>query len=268
MLQTSICFPEGKFKAVTLSYDDGLIYDRHLVAILNRYGLKGTFHLISGRFQPDYPGDDAITAEEIATLYPGHEVAGHTYNHPALENLPLDRVALEILADRQFLEKYTHYPVQGLSYPFGSYTKEIAQLLPSLGVHYSRVVGSSRNFNLPEKWCEWQPTCHHNDDLMKLATDFVGIKKSQHLCLMYVWGHSYEFHREKTWPLIEKFAELMSQQDNIWFCTNIEFQRYMVAARQVVIALDGSSAYNPSAQTVWLKFAERVVQLQPGLNKL
>ncbi len=39
---------DGKKKAVTFSYDDGVVYDRRLVGIFNKYGLKCTFNLNSG----------------------------------------------------------------------------------------------------------------------------------------------------------------------------------------------------------------------------
>ena len=42
------CFPGGKHKALTMSYDDGKTQDRRLVEIFNRYGIKGTFHLTGG----------------------------------------------------------------------------------------------------------------------------------------------------------------------------------------------------------------------------
>ena len=41
-------FPQGKTKALTMSYDDCQIYDRRLVSIFNQYGINGTFHLNSG----------------------------------------------------------------------------------------------------------------------------------------------------------------------------------------------------------------------------
>ena len=44
-----VCFPNGKKKAFTLSYDDGQIYDRRFVDLLDRYGLRATFHLNSGK---------------------------------------------------------------------------------------------------------------------------------------------------------------------------------------------------------------------------
>lgn len=43
-------FQNGKAKALTLSYDDGVIHDKRLIDILNRYGLKATFNLNSGIF--------------------------------------------------------------------------------------------------------------------------------------------------------------------------------------------------------------------------
>ena len=43
--EISMLFPEGKRKALTFSYDDGTIHDRRLAALLNEYGMKGTFNL-------------------------------------------------------------------------------------------------------------------------------------------------------------------------------------------------------------------------------
>ena len=36
-----ICFPNGKFKVLTMSYDDGKLEDRRLIEIFNRYHIKG-----------------------------------------------------------------------------------------------------------------------------------------------------------------------------------------------------------------------------------
>ena len=42
----------GKNKAVTFSYDDGIEQDKQLVDIFNTYGLKCTFNLNSGIMNP------------------------------------------------------------------------------------------------------------------------------------------------------------------------------------------------------------------------
>ena len=35
----------GKMKALTFSYDDGVLQDERLIEIFNKYGLKGTFNI-------------------------------------------------------------------------------------------------------------------------------------------------------------------------------------------------------------------------------
>ena len=42
-MKVYVCFPEGKAKALTMSYDDGKIQDERLVSIFNHYGIRGTF---------------------------------------------------------------------------------------------------------------------------------------------------------------------------------------------------------------------------------
>ena len=57
-------YPEGKFKAVTLSYDDGQYHDVRLAQTLDKYGLKGTFNLCSKRIGQETPSR-RLTVEEI-----------------------------------------------------------------------------------------------------------------------------------------------------------------------------------------------------------
>ena len=47
------CFPEGKAKALTMSYDDGKVQDERLVGIFNKYGIKGTFNINYGRMESE-----------------------------------------------------------------------------------------------------------------------------------------------------------------------------------------------------------------------
>lgn len=93
-------WPEGKTKALTMSYDDGMVEDRKLVEIFNRYGIRGTFHLNSGTFQ----NDRHIDAGEVASLYNGHEVSVHTLTHPDLTNIPFTELVKEVCEDRKNLE--------------------------------------------------------------------------------------------------------------------------------------------------------------------
>ncbi len=58
-------FPEAKSKAIILSYDDGRIQDRQLVKLMNKYNLKGTFHLNSNKLGTA----DYLTKNEIKALF-------------------------------------------------------------------------------------------------------------------------------------------------------------------------------------------------------
>ena len=66
------CYPGGKHKALTMSYDDGRVHDRRLIEIFNRYGIKGTFHLNSGLFQRMDGKDGRVQPDEVKELYKGH----------------------------------------------------------------------------------------------------------------------------------------------------------------------------------------------------
>ncbi len=247
------CFPEGKAKALTMSYDDGRIQDERLVAIFNKYGIKGTFNLNYGLME-DTRDPNRIPRERVRELYQGHEVATHTMTHPTIERCPLTEVAEEILADRKGLESLTGRPVRGHAYPNGSYSEEIKKLFRQMGIAYGRVVPSRADYALPKDPLEWYPTCHHTDpDLMGKAQFFAQFQKRQYLKLMYVWGHSYEFDNDNGWEIIEEFCKYMGDREDIWYATNIEIIDYMDAAARLQFTADHTKVYNPSAISVWLQ---------------
>ena len=253
------CFPGGKHKVLTMSYDDGRLEDRRLVSIFNKYGIKGTFHLNSGLIS-----DERVPASEWSELYKGHEISCHTVLHPTIARSPIEQTAIQILEDRRALERAAGYPVRGLSYPNGSVNPEIAKMLPNLGIEYSRLVGSSDSFAMPDDFCMWKPTCHHNHRLLENGKAFVELFKKQYLYMMYVWGHSFEFPRDNNWELMEEFCEMVSGKDDIWYATNIEIVDYMKAAKNLKFTIDTDKVYNPNACSVWLQVGDRFVEVPGG----
>ena len=254
------CYPGGKHKALTMSYDDGRIQDRRLVQIFNRYGIRGTFHLNSGRLGEE----NRIHPEEIPELYRGHEVACHTVTHPTIARCPLPEVAAEVLEDRQALEKITGMPVRGMSYPNGSFSDEIVSLLPGSGIRYSRITGSSEAFTLPADPYRWQATCHHNHDLLELGDRFLALFKTQYLYLMYVWGHSYEFDDRDNWDLMEEFCRTMGGKEEIWYCTNIELMDCLDDFSRLRFAADNRFVFNPNAADCWISVNDETLRIPGG----
>ncbi len=243
------CFPGGKHKVLTMSYDDGREEDRRLVALFNRHGIRGTFNLNAGI---DWD-EKRVPFREYAALYAGHEVACHTYTHPTIARCPLDQVAQQILADRRGLEALVGYPVRGLAYPNGSYSRDIIRMLPALGIRHARTVGTTEHFGMPEDFLEWRATCHHNGPLMEKAREFVALHKTQYLYMMYVWGHSYEFTGRDNWHVMEEFCEFIGGREDIWYATNIEIVDYMEDAARLQYTAAGDRVYNPNARSVWIQ---------------
>ena len=260
MPQVTMTFPMGKHKVLTLSYDDGKEADRRLLSIMNENGIKGTFHLNSGLMGVG----DRIKAAEIARLYAGHEISAHTVSHPTIARSPREQLIEEVLEDRKKLESLAGYTVRGISYPNGSYNRTIKEMLPILGISYARTVHSTGTFHMPDDFLEWNPTCHHNENLLELADQFKRLYKKQYLYMMYVWGHSYEFDNDNNWEVIEKFCKSTGNRDDIWYATNIEIVDYIKAFHRLQFAADTSFVYNPSVQSVWLNVDGTIKEVPGG----
>lgn len=262
------CFPGGKAKALTMSYDDGKLEDIRLLEIFNKYGIKGTFNLNYGEMQRDQSKmpHPRIPKEQIKDLYVGHEIATHTMTHPTIARCPLVGVANEIIEDRKGLEELTGSIIRGHAYPNGSYSEEIKALFRQLGIAYARVVETTGGFELPTDPLEWKATCHHNDpSLMDYAKFFVEFNKPQYLKLMYVWGHSYEFADRDNWEVIEEFCKYIGGHDDIWYATNIEIIDYMNAANNLQFSADCTKVYNPNACSIWLQLnSAEIVEVKGG----
>jgi peptidoglycan/xylan/chitin deacetylase (PgdA/CDA1 family) len=244
-----------------MSYDDGTMSDRRLVSIFNKYGIKGSFHLNAGLADKD---DIRIPLSEVKKLYIGHEVSGHTYTHPTIARCPLSLVIEQILKDRAKLEKTCGYAVRVLSFPNRSVSSDIVDLLPHCGIEYARTGNSTGSFAMPDNFLLWNPTCHHNQNLIELGKEFITLYKPWYLYMMYVWGHSYEFDNDNNWELMEKFCETVGGRDDIWYATNIEIVDYMNAAKNLKYTVDMDKVYNPSAIPVWINVDGQIHKIKQG----
>jgi peptidoglycan/xylan/chitin deacetylase (PgdA/CDA1 family) len=254
-----LLYPDGKIKCLTLSYDDGVNADRRLVEIMNKHGVRGSFHVNSGR-----PASDGhIPVEEYKEVYAGHEISVHSATHPMLEMLPETEVVNEIIEDRRALEGAAGYVVRGMSYPMGTYSQDVIAILRKLGITYARTTKATQNFLLPGDFLEWHPTCHHNHDLDGLSERFLNMAP-WYSPLFYVWGHSYEFDNDDNWNVIEDFCAKMGGMDQVWYATNQEIVDYVTAARNLVTSIDGSMWFNPSAQSVWYQIDGETVEIAGG----
>ncbi len=226
---------DGKYKAVTFSYDDGVTQDQRLISLFDRYGLKGTFNLNSGLFgKPGSLVRENVTvahvkprSEEIAGIYRGHEIAAHTRTHPMLPELNEEEIIRQVEDDRLALSDLAGYEVVGMAYPGGgvNYDRRVADIIrKNTGIRYARTTVSSHNFNPQNDLYVFRPTVCQSaewDLLFRLGQQFVDLKTDKPQ-IFYIWGHAYEFDIANTWDRFEEFCRLISGRADIFYGTNRE----------------------------------------------
>ncbi len=223
----------GKKKAITFSFDDGVRQDIRAIEILNKYGLKGTFNLNSERFgaAADYRASNGqwierriVLAEEVAEVYKGHEVAVHTLAHPNLTGLEDAEVIRQVDEDRRNLERLCGYNIFGMAYPCGGVNNDdrvagiIAKNTP---IQYARTITSTHSFEKQENLLRFNPTLHFRDEkLFALAEEFLALQTDKPQ-IFYIWGHTYELDlSENEWVRFEEFCKLIANKDDIYYGTN------------------------------------------------
>lgn len=224
-----------KKKAITFSYDDGVVQDIRLIELLNKYGLKCTFNLNSellskkgtlireGKRIAHYK----IHTEDVKHIYEGHEVAVHTLTHPNLTQCDDKEIIRQVEADRLNLSELVEYEVVGMAYPCGGVNNDdrVAGIIKkNTGVKYSRTVTTNNCFDLQENLYRFNPTAYHLDfeKMMQLGREFVEFKPKEPK-VFYIWGHSYEMdYGADYWVKLEEFFKLISNKEDIFYGTNKE----------------------------------------------
>ncbi len=273
-------YPQGKVKAVTLSYDDGVSQDLRLAQLLDRYGLKCTFN-INSSFVSDISGQPRLSAEELQKyiLDAGHEVAVHGHEHKAPSHCTDLEIVNDVLTCRKALEGPLHTIIRGMAYPncgirrlSPSRYEEVKSILRTLGIAYSRTLGEDNNqFFLPNDWYAWMPTAHHdNPQVIAYAEEFAAIDPAQlrtaklYPRLFYLWGHSYEFDTNDNWEHMEKLCRILGGREDTWYATNMEIYQYVQAYHALIFSADQTRVFNPTVYDVWFTENEKEYCVRSG----
>ncbi len=227
----------GKKKAITFSYDDGVTQDIRLIELFNKYGIKATFNLNSELLGLDgalVRNGRNVThiknkPEDVKRIYEGHEVAVHTLTHPFLPDIEDEaEIIRQVEEDRKKLSALVGYEVVGMAYPCGGKNNDdrTARIIKEhTGVKYARALETNGSFDLQKNLFRFQGTCYHHAEWEKmhaLADSFLSIK-SEKPQLFYIWGHAYEFDIfPERWALFEDFLRKISGKADIFYGTNKE----------------------------------------------
>ena len=227
----------GKKKAITLSFDDGVWQDERLIRLLDKYGLKATFNLNSGcfgsknTFEPT-PGHivcrDRLTEDRIKEIYKNHEVAVHTLTHPNLVNLPEERIIHEVKEDQKNLERVTGKPVVGMAYPSGGVNNDdrVADVIKkNTNIRYARTTTVTHDFKPQDNLLRFNPTLYWREKLETIygVIDRFFKEESEEPMLLYIWGHAYELdYPEFNDEIFESICQKLAGHDDVYYCTNAQ----------------------------------------------
>ena len=222
----------GKLKAITFSYDDGATQDARLIYLMNKYGLKGTFNLNSGRLGlveklelgPSMRTVSHIKfrADEIKSIYAGHEVAAHTLRHPPLINKPEEYIIEQVEQDRLALSEIVGYEVVGFAYPCAKtdYDTRVANIIKEhTGIKYARTAIENGSFDICPSISQ---TTSLNSKNFEIVQNFLDMKPDKPQ-ILYIWGHAHSLDvNPEGWDAIEKLFQMVSGKDDIFYGTNKE----------------------------------------------
>ena len=226
-------FLNGKTKVFNVTYDDGVLQDVRFVALLNRYGLKGTFNLNSGLMESEFEWTHEsgrvikrLSKEKAVPLYQGHEIACHTLTHPYMHDLSQQEILHEIREDKANLEKLFGREVKGFAVPFDYYSERIENCVRQCGFSYARISQESRSFAPQTDYFNWKATVFHTDpELERLTRQF--IESDEELAIFQIVGHSYDLDVENMWDRIENVFRMIAAHDDILPMTTIEIVEHL-----------------------------------------
>ncbi len=105
---------------VSVTLDDGWASQyQNALPVLQKYGLPGTFYIISGELtdQPDY-----MTGTQVKNLQTaGNEIGSHSVTHPDLTTVSQTQLVSEMASSQSALQNLLGVPVTDFAYPYGAY---------------------------------------------------------------------------------------------------------------------------------------------------
>ena len=212
-------------KYFILSFDDGTVYDRRFVALLNKYGIKATFNLNSGLedfvwyYEDKYPIRRQCLKETVQQ-YQGHEIASHTLHHHWLNSLTPPQLRREVDEDCKALKEIFGLTQIGFGVPFTACSDREIKIIQK-NVRYIRLSEMSDCFALPKDPYHIPIHGLYNDaDIREKVVRFAENDLPESLFVMA--GHSYEFEVLDHWGYIESLLQFIRSFD-FQIVTTMEF---------------------------------------------
>ena len=204
-------------KYFIFSIDDGTIYDKKVLEIFNRYGIKGTFNLNSGLdgfiWYLNGRPIERLYLKENPHLYDGHEVASHTLTHPHLTMCPGEIIVKEVGEDITNLETIFDRDVYTFAFPFHDSDDRCVDIIKHL--HNIKVIRHSeedKSFKFPQDLLHVKITSLDINEALWLVDQFIEDDEAE---LFTFVSHGYDFEVNQTYDKLEELCQKVIANKNI-----------------------------------------------------
>lgn len=235
---------------VTTSWDDGDTRDMRLAALLEKYGLTGTFYITR-----DYRGA-RLSESEIRALAAHHEVGAHTLTHPDLRSLSVEDKEREIRGSKEWIEGVVGKSVDLFCYPSGHFDTDDERIVRDAGfkgartTSFASVTLPDNSFQIPTTlavypmplrktgphayyWGKlFEPFKERASELRTLGVPLLAFRSWEALAkatfeiarargqVFHLWGHSWEIERYGMWGELERVFAYIAARGGYTAVTN------------------------------------------------
>lgn len=216
-------------KLFIFSIDDGTIYDRKVIDIFNKYGIKGTFNLNSGLddfvwYLEDKPIRRLILRDNI-DLYNGHEITSHSLTHPHMTMCPGEIIVKEVGEDIVNLEKMFNRSVTTFAFPFEDSDERCINIIKHIhGINTIRLSDIDTSYQYPSDLYHVKITSLDVNDALNRFDEFVNDNNAK---LFVFVSHAYDFEVNNTYDKLEELCRLVSGNKKIKNITMNEFKNWV-----------------------------------------
>ena len=233
--------PDPKVVYVTTSWDDGHKLDVRLAALLQKYGIKGTFYVCPQ--DREFRRDDLLSNPDLQSISKDFEIGGHTITHPHLTRIPTAQADDEIALSKAYLEEILQREVTAFCYPYGDHNDAVKAIVKKYGYSMARTT-KRYAFDIPQDLFAVPTTFHtysHYSDLPKILPfakfslhtvknlwdwENLAIALFERTCqtggVFHLWGHSWEIEKYNGWQKLENILAHIAQKSNVIHQTNTE----------------------------------------------
>ena len=203
-------------KIFLISFDDGTVWDRRFVKLLNKYDMKATFNLNSGledfvwHYEDRFPVRRQVLSETV-DLYKGHEVASHSLHHHWLNTLTPPQLSREIGDDCAALKKLFGLTEIGFGVPFTACEEREVNIIKKY-VRYIRLSAFSDSFAPPADPYHIPIHGLYNQPDIRQRIDAFA-QSALPLSLFVMAGHSYELEVLDHWDYMEELLQYIRAYD-------------------------------------------------------